>query len=315
MKDHVLADELRAYIDRARMHFLIDGMLAPAGPITEDNVAISANDVITLPAGNVDNMVAIGALLQRMLQFHEHVEMGWQLASDLMHLGLTAEQAREKLAALGWKGTVPPWSPSFVPADAKERDLMIARDDATRQVYADWLEEHGFEGRASFLRAELAGTPEPAIAKPIDLLWRKTVSRARIVGCQQPACPGRWDLLRGDDSTRGCGECGRDITYCIAAQEIHDRGIRGLPAAVDARIPFAEASATFINARLGPPMPMPPGNPPVPTWNPPPPQPPIAPTPPEIVPMPTQNPPPLGWKPREEKDGVLARFFGWFKKK
>jgi len=352
VRDHLLTDELAGYIDRARAHFLLDGILARLEELHAEgrvlfglhpgNVNISATDEITLgdtqlrppplpretSAANLNtaasNIYAFGNVLDEVMQGFSHGPEADAFCAacrtyEDANARPTATAARGLLAALGWAGPVTPWQERFEPTDPKERDLIAAlADDAARQVYADWLEQHGFGERAAFLRAELSPDPVEqrdlavqALAPESDVLWRRAVSRARLLGCRQTGCPGRWDLMApGNDTSRTCGTCTRSVTYCATMLGVRQRKGLGL-IAIDARIPFAWAHLQY--------------NPPAPNMNPPAPRfeplpvsphvetPPVD-APPYIQP-PNANPPSPVDEPRpKEKSSVLARFLGLFKR-
>lgn len=85
---------------------------------------------------------------------------------------------------------VPPWAP----ADANEATLLgaiLAGDDASREVYADWLEERGDAARADLLRVQerlqSIAPIDPAfdatlrelrtLEGRVDPVWRKRIER------------------------------------------------------------------------------------------------------------------------------------------
>jgi uncharacterized protein (TIGR02996 family) len=84
--------------------------------------------------------------------------------------------------------------------EARLLDAIVDGDPASRQVYADWLEEHDELGRAEFLRVldQLVGMPRApsfdaafedltrqlfVIAGDLDVEWRKTVGRGPVAKC------------------------------------------------------------------------------------------------------------------------------------
>ncbi len=308
------------------------------------NVNISATDEITLADTTLrpqphpqetdatrantaaSNMFAFGIVMAEVLEGFSHGPEAEALRAACANYfdasaRPTATEARRRLAELDWAGPVTPWQESFEPRDAEERGLISAlAEDADRQVYADWLEQHGFGERASFVRAELSSEPVAqrdiavhALAVESDVLWRRAVSRARLLGCRQrPDCPGRWDLMASrDDATRSCRTCNGVVTYCATKLGVRSRKGNGL-IAIDARVPFAWADAQY--------------NPPPPSMNPPAPNfglppvgaPPVG-TPPVDGPPhfqpPRANPPfPVNEGRPKEPSGVLARFLGLFKR-
>jgi len=320
MRDHPLTEELKFYIDRARVYFLLDGILAqleqrPIKDFMSDSIRVSANDEISLPDGELDarySLLRFSTVMNELIATHHKEPAAEQLVVDCVNGTVTISQARERLAALGWKGPVPPWQTVYTPTDPKERDLIAAvngGDEVSRQVYGDWLEQQGFEKRASFLRTETSD------ADPADMLWRMAISRARIIGCDASTCPKQWDALERSPkpTVRRCKTCRSDIQYCVKLSEVTQAAWMPTRVCADASIE-SQAQVEYNAVRFRPPV----GNPPAPvlrTYNPPPPMPPppLPPTTPsELEP---RNPPPPGYGESEDKTGVLARFFGWFKKK
>ena len=131
------------------------------------------------------------------------------------------------------------WEPLAVPAavDPIERGLLdelrrAPGDEATRAVYADWLEEHGDRARAAYLRGDGGD------AKAIPAAWRALVSVARLTegACARGAeCPGRWDRLTTTDSAdfRRCGTCAREIRWCTKRDEQASLANEGFPTALE----------------------------------------------------------------------------------
>jgi len=359
MRHHQLADELPGYIDRARAHFLLDGILARLEEmhaadrvlfgLHPGNVNISPTDEITLvdtelrppplpqelhetgPSTPASNIYAFGLVMVEVLEGFSHGPEAEALRAACANYfdasaRPTATEARRRLAELGWAGPVTPWQERFEPTDPKERDLIAAlAEDADRQVYADWLEQQGFGERAAFVRAELSSDPVAKrdvavheLAAESDVLWRRAVSRARLLGCwQRPDCPGRWDLMTPrDDTTRSCRTCNGVVTYCATKLGVQSRVGRGFVSgrdliAVDARVPYA-----WAHAQYNPPPPS--MNPPAPGFNRPPIVTPPAVTPPDGIPHfqpPLANPPfPVNEERPKQESGVLARFLGLFKR-
>jgi uncharacterized protein (TIGR02996 family) len=138
--------------------------------------------------------------------------------------------------------------------DATELRLLAAiahRDEASRSVYADWLEEHGHPDRAEFLRLteELIGIEPEApefrershrmrvLARGIDVRWRQKVARPLVENCLavEFECPKEWGSLatteRGD--VRYCGACAKRVHYCATVGEAQVHARRGDCVAVD----------------------------------------------------------------------------------
>jgi uncharacterized protein (TIGR02996 family) len=112
-------------------------------------------------------------------------------------------------------------------------------DDATRLVYADWLEEHSDPlslRKAEYLRL-LTIVPDDAnakrhyqrmisLARKLGQAWIVYVSNAPIEGCRrvyyaQPPCPRTWDALQPTDtlSQRQCQTCAFTVVWCETVAE------------------------------------------------------------------------------------------------
>jgi uncharacterized protein (TIGR02996 family) len=138
--------------------------------------------------------------------------------------------------------------------DAVERDLLAAiaaGDDASRLVYADWLESAGDLARAEFLRIQHAldaMSPDAAgfertgdrlreLAAGIDIAWRSRVAKRTIESC--PAfdfeCPKQWSQLAVTDreGVRHCGSCKQDVHYCGSVEEAREHAAQGRCVALD----------------------------------------------------------------------------------
>lgn len=141
-----------------------------------------------------------------------------------------------------------------VEADPTELRLLSAiaqRDDASRMVYADWLEEHGEAVRAEFLRVQQAlVTTSPddasfqasserlrALAPAIDVAWRYKVARPAIERCVafDFECPKDWGSLATTErsNVRFCGACSKQVFYCSTVDEARRHADRGECVAVD----------------------------------------------------------------------------------
>jgi len=144
--------------------------------------------------------------------------------------------------------------------DPVERSLLqqiVAGDEASRLVYADWLEGRGDAARAEFLRLqqELAAIdPTDAVARlrfrlegrrlrelagRLDLEWRRLVGRPAVEGCRKAAfdfvCRMDWATLAptADPSVRRCGACGDDVHYATSVIDARRHALRGRCVAVD----------------------------------------------------------------------------------
>ncbi|HEY5934117.1 MAG TPA: TIGR02996 domain-containing protein [Kofleriaceae bacterium] len=139
--------------------------------------------------------------------------------------------------------------------DPVERQLLAAiaaRDEASRVVYADWLESRGELVRADFLRVQARldtiATDDPKFARltdhlrelasHVDLAWRARVARPAIEGCTAAfdfQCPKEWGALdaTGDDEVRFCGSCKQDVHYAANVAEARVHAERGECVALD----------------------------------------------------------------------------------
>ena len=141
-----------------------------------------------------------------------------------------------------------------VEVDATELRLLAAiaqRDEASRLVYADWLEEHGEATRAEFLRIQqalLSTTPEdPAfrersermrvLAASIEVGWRYKIARPIVENCLafEFECPKEWGALATTEQSnvRYCGSCAKRVFYCGTVDEARRQAQRGNCVAVD----------------------------------------------------------------------------------
>jgi uncharacterized protein (TIGR02996 family) len=156
-----------------------------------------------------------------------------------------------------------PGTRNYEPGDATEAELIAALradplDDATREVYADWLEQHDFPLRAKLLRAETEAA-RPGIelvvrldrlAPPGDEAWRAVASRAAVERCGidfRFRCPKAWSelALTGDDRIRHCSTCEREVHYCTSIDEARTHGRRGRCIAIDAAVARGEALEAY----------------------------------------------------------------------
>lgn len=335
-----LADEMHPVIamDLLRMHYWLDGALAaiedrvhfglePAvirdgdDGITLDDVAVPTRTAWSAPETIADGVVtylsnafSIGLLMRALLAGRRHVVLE-RIVAECTDPDPAARwpiielrnELRMQLAQPAFDGRLEARRP-FVASDPREASLVDAlradpRDTDTREVYADWLEEHGFMSRAAFLRDEPGGEPEPE-----DLGWRSIVSRAPIASCKAPACPKQWDRLEpiGFDNLRECRTCWQTkaVHYCATADEARLHGIRDGACASDAALPPAEAWRAYnrgnqliIEHELREnyqPYPVVGSNPPPPH---------------KRRPEPEPEPPV-----EDEPRGVLSRMVGWFRR-
>ncbi|MGH2899699.1 MAG: FHA domain-containing protein [Solirubrobacteraceae bacterium] len=175
--------------------------------------------------------------------------------SDLVNIGAFT---LEIVGAGAERTQLRPLEP-FVARDATEVALLRAigeGDDAGRQVYGDWLEEHGHMREAEFIRLQqtmVAMVPEApafesssqrlrALAAALDFSWRVRVARPAIEQCEDaPAfdfrCPKDWGSLAPTDrdDVRHCSACKKHVFYCSSVPEARTHASLGECVALDLR--------------------------------------------------------------------------------
>jgi uncharacterized protein (TIGR02996 family) len=139
------------------------------------------------------------------------------------------------------------------------------KDDATRLVYADWLEEHGdVDGgaqKSEYLRVTVRLATDPLgkkekkglrrrlqeLAAKLDTHWLGVVSRLPIENCYskhnrkvpelrfQFQCHRNWEELKatGNDAVRFCQDCQQKVHYCDTIVEARKHADKGHCVAVD----------------------------------------------------------------------------------
>ena len=178
----------------------------------------------------------------------------------------------------------------FLPRDKVEADLLRAigeGDLPSREVYADWLEDHGHAPEAEFVRVQqalVAMAPEDddfvpcsarlrELASTLDFRWRARVARPVIERCQTGIphapnvvfdfqCPKEWGNLAPTEreDRRFCGACKRHVHYCRTVPEARDHAARGECVALDIRAlrwsrdvapPYGEHVCTSCRSDVG----------------------------------------------------------------
>ena len=140
--------------------------------------------------------------------------------------------------------------------DLVEQQLVraVARgDEASRLVYADWLEQRGDHERARFLRlqAEIAGMKPDSIfllaahelrtlAAGLDPAWRRAVAQVAVEGCVgfELQCPKQWSSLESTERSdvRFCGACQQQVFYCTTIESARRRAQRNECVAIDIKL-------------------------------------------------------------------------------
>lgn len=143
----------------------------------------------------------------------------------------------------------------------RETIRQAPKDAHARQVYADWLEQHGYETHATFLRLDsVDATPMDALAaaaQPLDLAWRREMSRAPVARCVTfaLACPLRWDELTPKSAAaRHCGKCGKDVMFVETALEAQRFAREGHCIAIDPAVARGDIERAYDFATRPPPM-------------------------------------------------------------
>jgi uncharacterized protein (TIGR02996 family) len=153
---------------------------------------------------------------------------------------------------------------AFEARDPQEAELLAVLrrntgDDATRQVYADWLEQHGYQTRATFLRLEASDGSDEALlrstAEPADAGWRAAISNPPISRCGVRfgfECTKRWDALArtADDAIRHCDGCDKPVYFCTTVAEAQRHGAVYECIAIDAAVERGEALAGYDRATM-----------------------------------------------------------------
>jgi uncharacterized protein (TIGR02996 family) len=183
----------------------------------------------------------------------------------------------------------------LVPEDVTEeteQDLLETlrvnpRDDETRAVYADWLEERGKVAQADFLRTQVvarrvSSADDPAfaaasarltsLASMVGIGWRARVAMTFVepTTCgaaagadQEPlgfelACPMRWDEMAPTplDGVRSCRACKKDVVYCASIEEARTYAEEGGCVAIDIGTPRSPDDLTspryLVAGRIAP---------------------------------------------------------------
>jgi uncharacterized protein (TIGR02996 family) len=116
------------------------------------------------------------------------------------------------------------------------------QDDATLEVYSDYLEQAGHADQALLARLALgvapgdeAGLRERAPAR--EAMWRALVLRPPIDRCVgfESKCPERWDRMTptAADDVRHCGVCDRPVVFCTSLKQAGELGARHACIAID----------------------------------------------------------------------------------
>ena len=146
--------------------------------------------------------------------------------------------------------------------DDAEHTLLRAiaqHDEASRLVYADWLESNGRVAHAEFVRLQqaLVGPPPAddagralfkrrterlrALAETLDPAWRQQVARPLVENCDAHfdfACPMEWGQLTptADAKVRACKLCEEPVYYCTSIADARTHAFQNRCVAIDVTV-------------------------------------------------------------------------------
>ena len=138
----------------------------------------------------------------------------------------------------------------FQPRGQAEERLLAqidAGEPGSREVYADWLEEHDFGRDAAYIRAQdelvdrgIGRDATRKLAATVSYRWRLRIARAPIEACSPRfdfECPKQWvALARTDrDDVRFCDACTKPVYFCANVDEARDHAANGECVALDLR--------------------------------------------------------------------------------
>jgi uncharacterized protein (TIGR02996 family) len=148
----------------------------------------------------------------------------------------TALYASDKVRIADYTLVVEFVSPGIHPIEDQLLAAIESGDDASRDVYADWLDENCDPRRAEFLRIDhaLVATPDDArlldrlrhLAFLIDVDWRRRVANMPVEYCARGVrsgfeCDQRWNTLARtvEPGARECRRCRELVYYCETMNE------------------------------------------------------------------------------------------------
>ena len=175
---------------------------------------------------------------------------------DHVQIGYVAIDVRAKTSQLP-PPTPPPGPPRFSPRGPDEAALLAqiaTNEPGSRDVYADWLDDHGHARDAGFMRAqdelvqlrakddkqalEVRQREVGATASRLDYRWRRHVSRSVIERCAREfafRCPKEWGALAptDDPGVRFCNGCQKPVYYVASIGEGRERAANNECVALD----------------------------------------------------------------------------------
>lgn len=140
-----------------------------------------------------------------------------------------------------------------VTVDVKERELLAAianKDHASREIYADWLEEQDQRDKSTYLRMQQRVFEDADIdiafsearkdlrtaAERLDPRWRRAVAQLPIEGCSPEfECPNDWSALDAtkEPAIRQCRVCDKGVYFCSTLGKAYDLVMRTQRVVVD----------------------------------------------------------------------------------
>jgi uncharacterized protein (TIGR02996 family) len=195
---------------------------------------------------------------------------GVEVASLMVHRSPVGPEDEIRLGQVRLRVWLDLLLPEDVDEDTEQTFLnalrVNPRDDETRAVYADWLEERGKAPQAEFLRTQIAARQVPsaddprfaaasrrlrALAEKVGAGWRARVAMTFIEATTCGAattdaaplafeleCPKRWDEMTPTemDGVRRCDVCKKDVVYCTSIEEARTCAEDGGCVAIDAAV-------------------------------------------------------------------------------
>lgn len=132
------------------------------------------------------------------------------------------------------------------------------KDDTTRLVFADWLDERGDAAatlKAKYLRTDVElwslADDDPGrdglvgllrhFAESLPVSWKSSVAKVRVENCGiewEFQCPKKWESLTPTDDlkVRHCGACNNPVQFCETVSEAQDHAWNGRCVVIDLQV-------------------------------------------------------------------------------
>jgi uncharacterized protein (TIGR02996 family) len=133
---------------------------------------------------------------------------------------------------------LPPLPADELGHDKTEAQLIEeVRDDATRMVYADWLEQRGELVKAGYVRGE--PVDRDTLAEATTFTWRAAISNAAVPAHEcETVCWSELRMVPGDALVRECPYCTQPVRYCANSGEQRISASRDELAILDPAAPY-----------------------------------------------------------------------------